>query len=89
MGTGENREADHVHVFLHRLRDDLLGRALEPRVDDLEAGVAQRLHDDLGAAVVPVEAGLRDQDFHWSREPGSRRGWPARDGRGTVTPGPP
>src|SRR5207253_10184715 len=26
--------------------------------------VAQRLHDDLGAAVVPVEAGLRDQDFH-------------------------
>src|SRR5438067_857408 len=64
VGTGENREPDHVHVLLHRLRDDLLGRALEPRVDHLEAGVAQRLHDDLGAAVVPVEAGLCDQDFH-------------------------
>jgi len=64
VGPGENREPDHVHVLLHRLRDDLLGRALEPRVDHLEAGVAQRLHDDLGAAVVPVEAGLRDQDFH-------------------------
>src|SRR5438874_1766143 len=64
VGPGKNREPDHVHVLLHRLRDDLLGRALEPRVDHLEAGVAQRLHDDLGAAVVPVEAGLRDQDFH-------------------------
>src|SRR5947199_235215 len=64
VGTGENREPDHVHVLLHRLRDDLLGRALEPRVDHLEAGVAQRLHDDLGAAVVPVEAGLGDQYFH-------------------------
>ena len=33
-----------------------------PGVDDLHAGVAQRAGDDLRAAVVPVEAGLGDDD---------------------------
>ena len=38
--------------------DDLLGGLVEPGVDDLEPGVAQRPGDHLGAAVVPVEPGL-------------------------------
>ena len=36
------------------------GRLVEARVDDLHARVAERARDDLRAAVVPVEAGLRD-----------------------------
>ena len=41
---------------------DHLGRLVQARVDHLEAGVAQRAGDDLGAAVVTVEAGLGDED---------------------------
>ncbi len=41
---------------------DLLGRLMQPGVDHLEAGVAQRPRDDLGAPVVAVEPGLRDDD---------------------------
>src|SRR5262249_51945998 len=40
----------------------LLGGLEQARVDDLEAGVAQGARDHLGAAVVPVEAGLGDDD---------------------------
>ena len=57
----EHRQADDVHVLLDRLGDQLVGRPLEPRVHDLDPGVPERVRDDLGPAVVPVEAGLRDQ----------------------------
>ena len=43
-------------------RDDLLRRLAQARVDHLHAGVAQRPGDDLGAAVVAVEARLGDDD---------------------------
>ena len=42
--------------------DDLLGRLVQAGVDDLEAGVAQRPGDHLGASVVAVEAWLGDDD---------------------------
>ena len=58
----EDAEADDVGVLLGRRRDDLLGALAQPGVDHLEAGVAERPRDHLGAAVVPVEAGLRDHD---------------------------
>ena len=51
-----------VGVLLERSGDDLLGRLAQARVDDLHAGVAQRARDHLGAAIVPVEAGLGDDD---------------------------
>ena len=51
-----------VRVFLNRRLDDLLGRLVQPGVDDLHAGVAQRARDDLRAAVVPVEPRFRDDD---------------------------
>ena len=62
--AGEDREPDDVHVLLDGLGHDLLRRALEAGVDDLHAGVAQGVGDDLGAAVVAVEPGLGDEDLH-------------------------
>src|SRR5687767_1486383 len=81
----EDRETDHVDVFLDGLGHDLVRRSLEPRVDDFHAGVAQGMDDHLRAAVVAVEPGLGDENLHGSLwgEAGSKRGWPVRDGRGT------
>src|SRR5581483_4983459 len=62
VGAREHAEADGVGVLLQRGGDDLLGRLVQARVDHLEARVAQRARDDLGAAVMAVEAGLRDDD---------------------------
>ena len=62
VGAGEDRQADRVGVLLDDGLDDLLGRLVQPGVDDLHARVAQRPGDDLRAAVVPVEAGLGDDD---------------------------
>src|SRR5262249_40222417 len=64
VGAGEDRQPDHVDVLLDRLGDDLLRRALEPGVDDLEAGVAQGLGDDLRPAVVAVQPRLGEEDLH-------------------------
>ena len=58
--AGQHRQADRVGVLLDRGLDDLLRRLVQAGVDDLHAGVAQRPGDHLGAAVVPVEAGLGD-----------------------------
>ena len=54
------REPDRVGVLLDRGLGDLLGRLMQPGVDDLEARVAERAGHHLRAAVVPVEPGLRD-----------------------------
>ncbi|GMA88193.1 hypothetical protein GCM10025868_34430 [Angustibacter aerolatus] len=62
MGTAEHRQAHHVGVLGDGRLDDLLRRLVQAGVDDLHAGVAQRPRDDLGTAVVPVEAGLGDDD---------------------------
>ena len=67
--AGQNRQADDVGVFLQRRADDLLGRLPQARVDHLHAGVAQRARDHLGAAIVAIEARLRDDDadlLHYS-----------------------
>ena len=58
----QDRKTDRVGVLLNHGLDDLLRRLVEPRVDDIHAGVAQRPSNDLGAAVVAVEARLRDDD---------------------------
>src|SRR5207247_10059690 len=62
--------------LLHRLGADLRRGALQARVHDLHAGVAQRLRHDLGAAVVTVEPGLGDEDLHAGSNAGSQRGCP-------------
>src|SRR5262249_4954915 len=62
VGAREDRDPNRVGVLLDRGLDDLLGRLVEARVDHLHACVAQRAGDDLRAAVVPVEARLRDHD---------------------------
>ncbi len=58
--AGEDRDADGVGVLLDRGLDDLLGCLVEAGVDDLHAGIAERAGNDLGAAIVPIEARLRD-----------------------------
>ena len=60
--AGQDGQPDRVGVFLQRRGDDLLRRLVQPGVDDLDSGVAQRTRHDLGAAVVPVQAGLGDDD---------------------------
>jgi hypothetical protein len=60
--AGQDADAQHVHVLLDGGGDDLLGRAVKPRVDDVHPAVAKRAGDDLRAPVVTVEADLRDQD---------------------------
>ena len=59
--AGEDRQADHVDVLLHGGGGDHLRRLVQPGVDHLHPGVAQRRGDDLGAAVVAVETRLGDQ----------------------------
>jgi hypothetical protein len=54
--------ADDIDALLDGGGDDDLGRDAQPGVDDLHAGVAQGRGDDLGAAVVAVEARLADED---------------------------
>jgi hypothetical protein len=61
VGAGENREADDVDVFLDGGGGDHLRGLAEAGVDDFHAGVAEGAGDNLGAAVVAVEAGLGDQ----------------------------
>ena len=58
VGAGEQRQPDGVGVLLDHRLDDLLGRLVQPGVDDLEAAVAQGAGDHLGPPVVPVEARL-------------------------------
>src|ERR1035438_8980981 len=58
VGPGEQRETEGVRVFLDDGLDNLLGRLVQTRVDDLETGVAKGASDDLGASVVPIQTGL-------------------------------
>src|SRR5438270_421149 len=67
VGAGEHAEPDGVGVLLDGGGHDLLGRLVQARVDDLEAGVAQRARHALGAAVVAVEAGLGDDHADGAR----------------------
>src|SRR5687768_14337379 len=61
VGARQDRQRDHVDVFLERGLDDLLGRLVEPRVDDLHPRVPEGRRDHLRSAIVPVQAGLADQ----------------------------
>ena len=58
----QQRQPDGVGVLLEHGLGDLLGGLVQPGVDHLETVVAQRPRDRLGAAVVPVESGLGDDD---------------------------
>src|SRR4051812_34294940 len=77
VGAREQRQADGVGVLLQDGLRDLLGRLVQPGVDHLEPTVAQCPGDDLGAAIVTVEAGFRDDDSV-----------PALHAAGTIATGP-
>ena len=57
---GQDTQPDRVDILVDRGVDDLLGAAAKPGVDHFHPGVAQRVDDNLGAAVVTVEARLGD-----------------------------
>ena len=61
VGSGEDREPNDVDVFLGSCRGDHFRRLSEAGIDDLHPGVTESTGDDLGAAVVAVEAGLGNQ----------------------------
>ena len=67
VGAGEDGEADAVDVFLDGGGDDHLGGLTEASVDNLHACVAEGAGDDLGAAVMAVEAGFGDEDADGGR----------------------
>jgi hypothetical protein len=73
---GENGQADRVDIFLDGGGHDLLRGLMQPGVDDLHPGVAQRPGHDLGSPVVAVEPDLRDDhpDVPHAVQPSSRRG---------------
>ncbi len=69
----QDRDPDGVGVLLDRRLDDLLGGLMETGVDHLHARVAQGAGDDLGPAIMAVEAGLRDHDAYLPLHMGSIR----------------
>jgi hypothetical protein len=71
--SGEDRDPDRVGILLDRGPDDLLGGLMEAGVDHLHAGVAQGAGDDLGATVMAVETGLRDDNARLPLHMGSIR----------------
>src|SRR5437764_405601 len=64
VGAGEQADAEHVDIFLHRRVDDLLGRAVQTGVDHVHARIPQAAGDDPDAAVVAVQAYLGHQDSY-------------------------
>ena len=70
--AGKNREADDVDVFLFRRGGDHLRSLAKARVDHLHAGVTQRASDDLGAAIVAIEARFGDEHANLPFGHGSR-----------------
>ena len=61
MGAGQDREADTVHILLNGGRNNLLRSLVQPGVNDLETCVAEGTGDDLGTAVVTVQARLSNK----------------------------
>ena len=66
--AAQDRQADDVDVFLDRGGRDHLGRLVQAGIDDFHARIAQRRGDDLGAAIVAVEAGLGDEHAYWAHQ---------------------
>ena len=61
---GQQREANSVDVFLQCRLGDLLGRLVQPGVDDLEAGVAEILRErvvDLAGEIARADDALRPE----------------------------
>ena len=58
VGAGEDREADHVDVFLYGGGGDHLGSLAQTGVNDFHAGVAQGAGDYFCTAVVAVQSRL-------------------------------
>ena len=91
VGSGEDRQADHVGVLVACRGGDLLGGQADPGVDDFHPGVASGDGDLFGAVGVPVEAGLGDEQVGAGRRHGlhplRHRGEPTAGPRHLADPG--
>ena len=61
MCARKHGQSYNVGIFLKRCVNDLFGSLAEAGVNDFETGVAESAGNDFSAAIVPVEAWLRDQ----------------------------
>ena len=66
MRSAQHREPNDVDVFLNRRVGDHLRRLVQTSVDDFHACVAERGGNDLRAAVVTIETGLRNEHAYWT-----------------------
>ena len=56
--SAEQRQADSVDIFLQGRLGDLFRGLMQPRVDDFETMIAKGARDGLRAPIMPIEAGL-------------------------------
>jgi len=61
VGAREDRNPEHIDILLNRRLDDVVGRFVQPRVDDLEPGIPEGPRDDVGTTVVTVQPDFRNQ----------------------------
>ena len=61
MRAREQADAEHVDIFVHGGAHHFLRGLVQPRIDDVHAGVAEAAGDDLHPAIVSVEAHLGDE----------------------------
>ena len=64
MRAAQNRQSDHIDIFLQRGVDDHLGCLAKPGINDLHAGVAQSARNHLHSAVMSVHTRLGDKDSY-------------------------
>ena len=68
VSTGEDAEADTIHVLFDSCMDNTFRRLAQTRVEHFHARIPQGVGDHFGTAVVTVEARFGDQDT-------DRTGW--------------
>jgi hypothetical protein len=66
VGAGQNRQPHDVRVLLQRGAGNHLRGLTQAGVNHFHAGIAQRAGDDLGAAIVPVESRLGDDNSQFA-----------------------
>ncbi len=61
MVTGEKAQTHYIHILLDGRVHHLVNGLPDSGEYDLHSGILQCARDDLGATVVPVEAGLGNE----------------------------
>jgi hypothetical protein len=62
VGAGQNRQPHDVRILLQGGAGNHLGRLPQAGVNHFHTCIAQRARDDLGAAIVPIQSRLGDDN---------------------------